>query len=414
MKKLVLILAAGFFSMPLLAQEFRASGTLEPVQADGFYKVFLSPAEATYLNETLTNSRIADSKKTEVPYLLIEESPVYRQQLFKEYEIQSKKITPGSSTTIRLYNPGQTPINNLSLVVKNAAAQKTASLTGSDDGKQWFVVREDFTFYPVNNANSVAEVRAIEFPLTNYTYYQLEISDSTSAPFNILKAGYYDQSVTHGLFTSIPDSVSISTNNQEKRTYITLTFAAGQVIDKLELSMKGTTFFQRSGFVTTESIRKIKKREERYTEQLENFVVRSGQTTLITFSGLKTNNLTLCIENGDNPALSIEELKAYQLNRYLIAWLAKDQSYTVGFKGKDTSPPSYDLEYFRDSIPANTQVLRINDLKPILTQTISGDPTFFTSKTIIWIAIGAVIVLLGFMSLKLVQETSKSEKGNGI
>jgi uncharacterized membrane protein YjfL (UPF0719 family) len=42
--------------------------------------------------------------------------------------------------------------------------------------------------------------------------------------------------------------------------------------------------------------------------------------------------------------------------------------------------------------------------------TASNAPTFFTSKTIIWIAIGGVIVLLGFMSLKLVRETSIPEK----
>lgn len=410
MRKLVLLLAVGFLSLPLRAQEFSAKGKLETVGADGFYKVFLSPTEASYLNEALTNARILDSKNTEVPYLFIEESPVYLQQLFKEYEIQSKKITPGGSTTIRLHNPDQTPINNISLVLKNAEAQKNANLTGSDDGKQWFVVREYFTFYPVNNTNSVAEVRAIEFPLTNYKYYQLEISDSTSAPLNILKAGYYDKSVTLGLFTAISDSVSISTRNQEKRTYITLKFKEGQVIDKLELSMKGTTFFQRAGFVTMERVRKIKKHEERYTERIENFMVRSGQTTLITFTGLKTNNLTLCIENGDNPALSINEVKASQLNRYLIAWLTKDQSYTIGFKGKDVNPPSYDLKYFRDSIPANAQVLKINDLQPILAATVSGDPTFFTNKNIIWIALGAVILLLGYMSLKLVRETNNTEK----
>ncbi|HET9053247.1 MAG TPA: hypothetical protein VFM90_03690, partial [Cyclobacteriaceae bacterium] len=350
-----------------------------------------------------------DSANSEVPYLVTEERPVYRQHFFKEYEIQSRKITPGKSTVVRLHNAEGTPISNISLVVKNADAQKKASLTGSDDGEQWFVVRENFTLYPVRNTDAVAEVRAIEFPLTNYRFYRLAISDSASAPFNILKAGYYDQAVTHGRFTRVPDSVSVSTHAQEKRTYITLKFAQEQLVDKIELRMTGTAFFQRHGYVTTDHIRTVKKREERYTERLENFTVRTGQTTVITFTGLKTNNLTLCIDNGDNPALSIDELETYQLNRYLTAWLTKGQAYTVGFTGKDTSPPRYDLAYFRDSIPANAQVLKINDLQPIVTEPVSGDPTFFTSKTIIWIAIGAVIILLGFMSLRLVKETNAAD-----
>jgi hypothetical protein len=410
MKKLIVILVSTLLSLPVFAQEFKATGKLDAVGADGFYKVFLSPAEAVYLNENLTNARILDSKKTEVPYLLVEESPIYLQELFKEYEIQSQKRTPGVSTVIRLHNPEQTAINNISLLLKNAEAQKTANLTGSDDGKQWFAVRENFTFYPANNASSVSEVRAIEFPLTNYKYYQLTISDSTSAPLNILKAGYYDKSVTLGLFSAIPGSVSISTNTQQKRTNITLRFKKEQIIDKLELSMKGTTFFQRSGVVTVERVRKIKNREERYMDHLESFITRSGQTSVVTFTGLKSNNLTLSIENGDNPALSINEIKAYQLNRYLIAWLTKAESYKIGFKGKDVVAPSYDLEYFRDSIPSNAQVLKITDLQPTEEKMASDSPTLFTSKTIIWVAIGAVIILLGFMSLKMVKETNTSEK----
>lgn len=407
MKRFVTLFALSVISVSGFAQEFKASGKLETVPTDGFYKIFLSPAEAVYLNENLTNARILDSKNTEVPYLLIEESPVYREQLFKEYEIQSQKRTAGASTVIRLHNPQQTAINNISLLVKNAQAQKTASLTGSDDGKQWFVVRENFIFYPVNNTNAVSEIRAIEFPLTNYKYYQVEISDSTSAPLNILKAGYYDKSVTLGLFTAIDPSLNISTNPQEKRTYIKLKTVDNQIIDKLELSMKGTAFFQRSGFITTESVRKVKKREERYSERLEDFWVRSGQTTIITFAGLKTDNLTLCIENGDNPPLSLDKINTFQLNRYLVAWLTKEQSYSIGFKEKDSVPPSYDLEFFRDSIPANAQVLKVTGLQITSAPQVSETPTFFTSKTIIWVAIGAVIILLGFMSLKLAREASE-------
>lgn len=406
MKKLTLLFVFVVFSVPLFAQEFVATGKLETVPADGFYKIFLSPAEVPYLNRLLTNVRLLDSAKQEVPYVLAEEQPVYHQRLFKEYEIESRDITPGVSTVVRLHNPQQTAINNISLLVKNADVTKRASLTGSDDGEQWFVVRENFTLYPVRNTHAVTEVRAIEFPLTNYRFYKLAISDSVSAPINILKAGWYDQSVTHGLFTRVPDSVSVSTNAQEKRTYIRLAFRKPQLVDKIELSMTGAAFFQRNGFVTTEHTRTVKKREERYTEHLENFTVRAGQTTVITFTGLQTNNLTLCIDNGDSPALTVNELKPYQLNRYLVAWLEKDHSYVIGFKTPDTAAPRYDLQYFRDSIPAQAQVLHIAGLQPVLTPAVAGDATFFTSKAIIWIAIGAVILLLGYMSLRLVRETS--------
>jgi hypothetical protein len=187
-------------------------------------------------------------------------------------------------------------------------------------------------------------------------------------------------------------------------------FNSLQLIDKLELNLTGSPFFQRSGVITTKQVRRVKKKDEQYDEYLEDFIVRSGQTTVVNFDGLKTDNLTFCVENGDNPALSVNELKAYQLNRHLIAWLKKDEAYTVRFGSEDQTSPTYDLEYFRDSIPAQVQVLRINNVQPVEVTSAAETTTIFTSKTIIWIAIGAVIILLGFMSLKLVRETSNTEK----
>jgi hypothetical protein len=84
--------------------------------------------------------------------------------------------------------------------------------------------------------------------------------------------------------------------------------------------------------------------------------------------------------------------------------------YSVRFGADNQAAPTYDLEHFRDSIPAKVQVLRINDLRPVGVAAATKPTTIFTSKTLIWIAIGAVIILLGYMSLKLVRETNASQK----
>lgn len=393
--------------IPAYAQEFKATGKLETVSQDGFYKILLSPAEAQYITTGFTNIRVLDGKNAEVPYILNAEKPVYLQHQFKAYEILEKKQIAGSHTALKLHNPTQASIDNISLEIRNAEVLKTARLSGSDDGTMWFAVRDQFTLNSINNPIAVNELRGIEFPLTNYTYYLLEISDSTSTPINIIKAGYYDVEFTNGLYTELSDdSLSVTTETKNKRTYITLKFNSLQLIDKLELSLTGSPFFQRSGVITTKQLRRVKKKDEQYDHYLQDFIVRSGQTSVVNFNGLKTDNLTFSVENGDNPPLSVNELKAYQLNRYLITWLKKDGIYTVRFGGEDQAGPTYDLEYFRDSIPAQVQVLRINNVQAATITAAPESTTFFTSKTIIWVAIGAVIILLGFMSLKLIRETS--------
>lgn len=392
------------------AQDFKATGTLEVPAKDGFYKILLSPQQAPFINPGFTNIRVIDSKKTEVPYILKEEQPEYVQQQFKEYAILEKKQVKNALTSIKLHNPNQASINNISLLIKNAEVSKIGRLSGSDDGKSWFAVKENFPLSYISNPDAVHELRAIEFPLTNYQYYLLEISDSTSSPINILRAGYYDAATTQGLHTEIAESFTLTTQTQNKQTFLTLTFRSSQIIDKLELSMKGSPFFQRSGVITTTEHRNVKKRVEQYERILDDFVVRSGQTTVINLGGIKATNFTLRIENGDSPALSVNALHAYQLNRYLIAWLSKNDSYTIGFGDENLSSPDYDLAYFSDSIPANPQILNILDVKPAQAPAAADETQFFNNKTITWIAIGTVILLLGIMSLRLVRETSAQNR----
>lgn len=411
MKKICIVLLL-FACAYAHAQQFRASGTLDKVERDGFYKILLSPDQAQFISSDFANIRIIGSDKTEVPYILKEEQPVYVKQQFKEYEMLEKKQVKKACTTIKLSNPSQTPIDNISLLIKNAEVSKTARISGSDDGEQWFAVKEYFTLNYISNPDAVNELRAIEFPLTNYTYYLLEISDSTSAPINILKAGYYDAAVTQGLYSQIPDSYSIKTETKEQQTFIKVSFSNPQMLDKLELSMKGPALFQRDGSILTTETRRLKKRTEHYDISLADFIARSGQTTVINLNSVKTNNLTLRVNNGDNPVLSVNELKLYQLNRYLIAWLEKDKTYTIGFGPENQKSPSYDLAYFRDSIPDNPQILNVNNLKPVETPATVSNSEFFNEKTITWIAIAAVIILLGVMSLRLVRETNASRKDN--
>ena len=94
MKKLIVILVSTILSLPVSAQEFKATGKLDAVGTDGFYKVFLSPAEAVYLNENFTNARILDSKKTEVPYLLVAKQSKIKKHshiLYNHFQLQVLK-----------------------------------------------------------------------------------------------------------------------------------------------------------------------------------------------------------------------------------------------------------------------------------------------------------------------------------
>ena len=119
----------------------------------------------------------------------------------------------------------------------------------------------------------------------------------------------------------------------------------------------------------------------------------------------RTNELFIKISNENSPSLNIKGAHVYQLRRSVVAWLAGGQSYTIKAGNDSLSAPIYDLEFFRDSIPAIPAILQAGEVKsfykPVVAQ---GTPTFFTDKNFIWVAIVLVIGILGYMSMRMLKE----------
>ena len=120
-------------------------------------------------------------------------------------------------------------------MIKNADASREVSLSGSDDKKNWFSIRDRFTLIAPQNFSETQEAKLVGFPWSNYEYYLLTIKDSILAPLNILKAGYYESQSSDGKFTSLPLNVNAYDSVREKKTHVDITFDALQFVDKFEI-----------------------------------------------------------------------------------------------------------------------------------------------------------------------------------
>lgn len=277
---------------------------------------------------------------------------------------------------------------------------------GSDDRQNWFALKEYFLLSSINSTNSTSEVKIVDFPLSNYTYYILKINDSTSAPLNILKAGYYEVLSEDGKYTEIATSILKTDSAKEKMSYIRIQFDTTRVVDKVVLSMTGSPYFLRKATIQQKKERKKKKGKEIYYEVLSTFTISSKQSAVIELPGIKANELLISVENADNPSLEVSSLKVFQLNRYLTAWLKKDEVYKLKIGGTDIQAPDYDLGFFEDNIPDQTRILTSGPVTIYPEIGEPGSPTIFTSRVIIWGAIILVIIVLGFMAVKMINETS--------
>ncbi len=407
-------LLPGVFTFSVLwsfGQTFTAEAPVPKVNSKGFYRILLDPATLVYASPDFANLRIIDDKNREVPYLLQEETPIFSTPQFKDYKIKSKSIEANCCTRLILENSTRQPISNISLIIKNAETSKSATLLGSDDQKIWYALKEKFFLDAINSQSQTFEIRILNFPLSNYAFLQLNINDSTSAPLNILRAGYYETQTTTGIYASVPSLIfSVADSVKQKQTVLSMKFDTARVVDKLELSITGQTYYQRLATLYHRETRKNRKgKTETYNRFIQSVELTSTHSATIILDGEKVEHLILVVENNDNPPLQFNSVEAWQLNRYLTAFLENDKEYWLKFGDDEMDRPVYDLTFFKDSIPSQPTVLKIGMIKQTGPKTKNPKPSnFFTSNLFIWSAIIGVAIVLSFMTYRMIQE-----KGTG-
>jgi hypothetical protein len=397
-----------FWLLPcyVYAQHFTGEAPLTPVDKEGFYRIPITPALAGFLKADGSNVRLY-SKKEEVPYLLQSEKLNSVSEEFKPYEIVDKRQVKNCCTLLTLRNPEANPINNIILSIKNAEVNKQATLLGSDDQKEWFALKDWFRISAVSNEQQTSEIRIIDFPLSNYAYYQLKIDDSTSAPLNISKAGYFKVNYEDGKFTPLNNITVLKKDSvNEKVTYVQISLDTLQWVDRLVVSMSGTPYFLRHAtlLVQRERINK-KKVTEWYYEEVLHFEVNSKQPSVLQWNQEKVKNLLIKIENDDNPPLQQASVGLYQLNRYIVAWLKPGEKYALKIGDASMQAPKYDLVFFEDKVPEQVPTLEPAQVVLFLTEQ-EKNQSLLSNRFIIWMAIGLISVLLIAMSIRLINEAS--------
>ncbi|HMJ71055.1 MAG TPA: hypothetical protein VK508_19275 [Cyclobacteriaceae bacterium] len=389
-----------------LAQQFVAEAPLPAVDKAGFYNIPLPPGITALLESDLRNIRIVDEKGMEVPYIIQADQPVFSNVEFIEYNMQ-KTRQKDCCTVLTLINHQKDQISNIILDVKNAETTKEATLRGSDDQQSWYALKERFTLGDFSNSRATSKLSILDFPLSNYVYYQIVINDSTTAPLNIIKAGYYNVSTDYGVYVEVPSVTITSADSvKDKTTWAVIHFDTTQFVDKIEFGIAGPPFYKRDATLFQKDHYYVKRVKKEYLNPVKSFNLISTQQASVTLS-MKTPELVLRVSNGDNPRLEFKGVKVWQLKRSLTAWLPSGNGYRIVVGSDSLQAPVYDLEFFRDSIPDKPTVLQPGDVKKFIRPVeASATPTFFTNRNIIWIAIAIVVVILGAMSMRMIREKS--------
>ena len=409
MKNVIILFALTSILNGLRADDFGFKTKLDSVPRNGYYKVALSPEIVSASKPDYSDIRIFDSRHNEIPYVLVLEQPATQRTGFKEYNVLENEYLPKQAITrIVVHNASKNIISSLILIVRNSEVEKEITLKGSDNQQDWYIIKKNFPVATEASQGETSRTMILDFPKSNYQFFELTMNDKKKDPLQVIKVGYYDSEFAKGLYTETPAPVMKQADSVKvHKSYISIKFNQPYEISKLNFIVKGPELYLRNCIVG----RYAAVHNKLIFEEIGRFVLSSKSQPELEFSKIKTDGITIIIDNSDNPPLQLVSLKTFQLNKYLIANLKSNEIYHLFVGQTKLSAPEYDLKYFSDSLPASLTVIKTARLISIGKPSIHGKTTIFNS-TFLWAVIILIIALLAWFSIKLTRELGK-EKQSG-
>ncbi len=407
MKLIKTIFFFGFVSIGC-AQNFSAGAPLDKIKANGLHQMALTPEIRSYAKSNLSDMRILDSNKKEVPYVILSEPVTRSLSDFIEYRIIKKEILASKNTTLIIENADKAVMCNISLNISNADIYKLCNVSGSDDMKQWYVITDDTELSSLYDNSRTSVYKSIYFPPVAYRYYKLCVNDKKSDPINITKAGYFKGSVMGGKMLDVkPKNMVMENNTAQKNTQIKIFFDKAQAINRLDFKITEPTFYKRQARILAKRQRTVKKKTIDYYQTLANFELSSDLPAWCDVNDLNEKEFIIEIDNLDSPPLVISQVSFKQLSACLVADLKTNGKYTLMIGNEKLEAPQYDLNYFTDKIPQQLPVVSLGSLEIFVKTPAVIAPSgasFWQQKWFMWLCLGVGALVLFYFSSTLLKE----------
>lgn len=399
--KYLLSIILSLVSLCITAQTWFVAD-IDTIKQSGYYNIQLDKRIIAVSNDIdFSDIRINDTIGNEVPYFVRAQTPVRAINEFVSYELESN-TEKDSINTIIVKNENGENLSRFSIFLESAEVDKYARLRGSNDLKNWYIVKkqENITYSGFKEGNN--EILIVDFPQGNYKYYEITLSNNQPSPLKVLKVGRFKNSNIYAQQTEIDLGKFTRKDSTDKKTYIRFTdLPYNYRLNKL-------TFFINS---KAEYYRKSEIKGKDYTLRFD--LSSKGANTVVLNSARISPDATIVIDNKGNPPLTIDSIKAYALNRYLCAYLEEGQCYTIIIGNKDISPSSdYDIKYFQEEIPEDLQIVKTSNFQKIEDKEHSHqrDKIWIEEPIFLWSIIIIVGLFLSFICYKMIREMKKKEE----
>jgi hypothetical protein len=354
---------------------------LPVVEKNDYYNIEL---DQKLIGAGLNYLKILDDNDMEAPYFIRSTDPIQEISNFESFDLEIN-TTKDSLNIIIVNNKQIENLNRFCIILQQADTRKYVYVRGSNDLQQWYIVKQqtrvsEFTKPTKDND----EMLIIDFPQGNYKYYEITLWNDQQSPLEVRKVGKIKNSNIYGNFVEIETGKFVTVNNTEKKN-TTISFPElnfSYCINKIEFGIKNKPDYYRKAIL----IDSVSFNKEQF-----NLSSRNDNALLINDFNYNSQSF-IVIENQNNPPVVIDSVKIYGLSRYACVYLEAGRKYHLLIDSKNTTSTKYDIEYFRNKIPADLTVLKTVNIHSIPETTApEREITLIEQPVFLW----SVIILIG-------------------
>ncbi len=414
MKQLYIILITSLIAISNYAQNYQWKASINEVDVSGYYKIYLDPDIISQLEHSFPDIRILDKNNNETQYILKKQKTVLNKNKKIELKITKNKHRKFKHyTEIQIENEKKYSISNLILRIVNTHNPVFVKIFGSDNLDNWYILKDNFPAVPDITDSDSTEIKIMDIPESKFKFFKVYFYDYEEKPIEITNVYYHNLEDIRAEYIQLKSPI-ISQKDTLNKTIITLEFEKPEFIDMITFRISGPEYYLRKvQMLKKDTISNTHMKNEFYDQLKKEFYLGSLKSNRINLYDYKAKKIEFIVENKDNQPLIFLKANAYQLKNYIVAYLNQDNKYTLIYGNEKANFPSYDLPYFKDTIPKILPETSVYNIKKIngAADKINKIWTFPTSY--LWYIIGFLLIVLLLISFKLLKErfgeTKKTE-----
>jgi hypothetical protein len=374
----------------------RYKGNVQKVDSGGVYRIELSPDLIAKSNDSLSDIRLTDSDGKNIACVLSNKLKLQNTNNFIVFPGVAQSIAADTGVYYIAENKNTLDISQLWLKLKKTAVNRTVSLSGSDDLKNWFAIEEDIPLQQAGGGSGADYLQSLVFPTSNYRYFKIQVDGKNKTPVKILQAGIYTTSLNKPVYIQLPP-LKFKLGEEGKRTRIFIHSSQPYLVNKLHFDISDPKYYNRRIVIYA-----ITGKDA--DDKLMDTVISSGGTQDVIIT-TKEKQIGVDIYNGDDSPLTIKGITQFQTKLYAVCYLDGGHDYKIYTGDPQAKPADYDLSFLNNraynQLPGITHMaLHKNPAYVILPHPEKNDD----NSMWLWTALIVGLLVLSLLTLKMVRE----------